>query len=130
MEDITQWKESESSLREVEARFAQLADNVQVGFLLADVTVLPANIIYVNPGLLSIFGLAAARALENDSNLMQSMIHPDDRHLTADDVARLRGGERIDDEFRIIRTDGQIDGYVFNEIRSPMNPATSSGWWG
>lgn len=63
--------------------------------------------IYINAAARTIYGYAPEAFLSDDT-LWFRCIHPDDRALLMADVQTLRHGQKIDREYRILRSDGEM----------------------
>jgi PAS domain S-box-containing protein len=101
--DITDRVRAEAGLRESEARFRQLAENID-----EVVSMAPAGsrgIEYASPAYEAIFG-RSCQSLYDDPRSWQELIHPDDRQriVSAFDAGAHLG--EFDEEFRIVRDDG------------------------
>lgn len=116
--DISALKKVEAALRESEAMFRQLAENVQEVFWMISET--KQEILYVSPAYEEVWGRELVGLMRGEYSL-ESTIHPDDRaHLLPIWHDGLRNGFAIHEEFRICRPDGMdrwldLNGYpVFN----------------
>ena len=102
--EITARKETERALRESEARFRQLAENVPAVFWLGEID--PPRAIYVSPGFERIFGRSPESHYADPVAFFEA-VHPEDR-------GRLRRAqtslphEGWDLEFRVVHTDGSV----------------------
>ncbi len=101
--DITQRKLAEDALRESEKRFQQLADNVNEGFWMSDAHT--GDIIYLNPAYLDIWG--RIQPFANFTDWLESIVE-DDREQVKRNAAKQHQGENIEEEYHILRPDGQI----------------------
>ncbi len=106
LRDTTAAKDAQDALRESEAKFRQLADNVEDGFTLR--TWEPDEFLYISPGFEKIFGYNPATADETPLQTLDR-IHPDDRERFMSDYwAVCQAGRPVRHEYRIVRADGQI----------------------
>lgn len=103
--DVTRKKEAQAALRESEERFEQMADNIQEIFWMIDVKT--AQILYLSPAYEAITG-RARRLLVVDPRSQMEAIHPDDRVRILSRLNDCVKGGRLEEEFRIIRTDNAI----------------------
>ena len=102
--DITAHKTTEQELRISEARFRQLAENIEEVFWLTDLKQ-GGKLIYLSPAYEKIWGRARASLLSESGNFFDA-VHPDDlEHLQK--TIRNAGTDGYDEEYRILRTDGQ-----------------------
>jgi two-component system, cell cycle sensor histidine kinase and response regulator CckA len=116
--DIAARELTELALRESEARFRQLAENIDDVFWLADRA--GTTILYVSPAYETLFGLTRESLYAAPSSWRDS-VHPDDRErLNATLFGYLTG--HWDQTFRIVRPDGSI-----RWIRSRVYPVRDAG---
>ncbi|MET0862940.1 MAG: PAS domain S-box protein [Nakamurella sp.] len=94
------------ALTESEARFRQLADNVDVAFVLQNLD--PAEFLYLSPGFEKIFGYNPLRDQEDPGATVRRVVHPDDwERVKTNYWAKSRIGIAAQEEFRIVRPDGE-----------------------
>jgi diguanylate cyclase (GGDEF)-like protein/PAS domain S-box-containing protein len=92
------------ALDESEQRFRQLAANVPEVFWIAETE--PSRLTYVSPAYETVFGRSVSSVMENPSAWIEA-VHPDDRErMDASRRLALQGG--LDQEFRILRPDGEV----------------------
>ncbi len=105
IEDITERRKVEAAVVESEARFRQLAENVQEVFWLANLD--KSEIIYASPAFEKIWGIPSETLYTQPQTWLES-IHQDDRERVKQSFARRRIGDNYDDEYRIHRQDGSV----------------------
>ncbi|MDR3539503.1 MAG: PAS domain S-box protein [Desulfosporosinus sp.] len=105
MMDITERKQLNTKLRASEEKFRQFAETVNEIFLITD----QEKIVYVSPAYERITGVASQTLLDNPHALVD-LIHPVDRERMRVSFPRdfLNMNEISEEEFRIIRPDGEI----------------------
>lgn len=105
VEDITERKLAEQSLKESETRFRQLAEGVSEVFWLRQGG--SGQLLYVSPAYERVFGRSCAELYENPDAFFQD-VHADDlpRLKSAQEALDMHGIP-FNEEFRIIRPDGQ-----------------------
>ncbi|HEV7992141.1 MAG TPA: PAS domain S-box protein [Gemmatimonadaceae bacterium] len=103
--DTTAKREAEERLRETDARFRQLADNIDTVFFLRDAS--GGEILYVSPAYEKIWG-RSCESLYADPRSWGDSFHPEDREATraAHLAAGIGGHFRL--EFRVVRPDGSV----------------------
>ncbi len=104
--EITQRKQIEESLRDSEALFRQIAENVDLVLYLISVS--EARIVYMSPAFERLWGGPLPAGLELAE--FQSLVHPDDLpRLVAATQGRFVGEvSREAAEFRLVRPNGEI----------------------
>ena len=103
-QDVTERKEMEQELRQSEARFRMLAEEIDevVWMATADAT----EFVYVNPAFEDIWGMDTTTLYEEPLAFVDA-IHPADRERVRA-AFRALPEEPYDEEFRIVRPDGEI----------------------
>lgn len=103
--DITDRKHTENALRESEARFRQIAENVQEAFFVESADA--SEILYINPAYERIWGRSPELLYQNPQAWMDAVL-PEDQNLVSNALQKKLKGQAIQDEFRILRPDGRI----------------------
>ncbi len=96
---------AEASLHESEARFRQVADNIQEVFWMTDVT--DGRALYVSPAYERIWG-RSPESLYRSSTSWVDTIHLEDRARVAEAAATQQALGTYDEVYRIVRPDGRI----------------------
>uniref|UniRef100_UPI00374266E1 PAS domain S-box protein n=1 Tax=Halopiger aswanensis TaxID=148449 RepID=UPI00374266E1 len=100
--DITERKEIEQELRESEARFQTLAENVdEIVWMSTPDT---KEMLYINPVYEDVWGRSRESLYDDPYSFLES-VHPDDRDRVAEAYGSLPDSE-YDEEFRVVRSDG------------------------
>jgi PAS domain S-box-containing protein len=102
--NVTERKELEATLRESEARFQQLANNIHEVFWLTDLDV--RRVVYVSPAYESIWG-RSRQSLYDATDGVVHTVHADDAERVTQSLSR-RGSGDYDEQFRIVRPDGSV----------------------
>jgi diguanylate cyclase (GGDEF)-like protein/PAS domain S-box-containing protein len=104
LQDVTEQRRTEESLRDSESRFRQMAENINDVFFLQNLD--SSQIFYVSPAYEDIWGRTCESLYANPASWTDS-IHPDDLDhvLTKLNEDRNTG---FDYEFRILRPDGEM----------------------
>jgi len=105
--DVTDRQRTESTLRDSEERFRQLANSIDEGFWLIGLA--PERLLYVNPAFLRIWGLPNDR-LYGVLRGGEKWIHPEHRAKVQERFNDWLEGhcDTYDMEYRIVRPDGAI----------------------
>ncbi|EGW36722.1 PAS domain S-box protein [Desulfosporosinus sp. OT] len=103
MMDITESKQLNAKLRASEEKFRQLAETINEIFLITD----KERIVYVSPAYERISGMSCQSLLDNQRSLVE-LIHPADRERLQASLGFQSINEASNEEFRIIRPDGEI----------------------
>ena len=105
MMDITESKRLNEKLRASEEKFRQLAETINEIFLINDME----RIVYVSPAYERISGMSCQSLLDNQRSLVE-LIHPaDQERMQSSFFQGFRNmNEATNEEFRIIRLDGEI----------------------
>lgn len=98
-------EERTRDLRQSEAKFRQLAENIDAVFWLSDMD--HEQTLYVSPGFEHIFG-RSYKELGVGTDAWLAAVHPDDRERISQAYQKTIGREEFDEEFRIISPDGSI----------------------
>lgn len=103
--DVTERTRAESSLRKSEERFQHMANNIQEVFWMMDAET--QELTYVNPAYTTITG-HAVESLHTNPSGYQDLIHPEDRIRVLSKLQDLARSGTLDEEFRFVRSDGEI----------------------
>ena len=104
--DLTDRLRAEADLRESEARFRQMAENIEIGFWIFDLHT--RRVIYTNAAHDRILGVTREQ-LNDDPYVWMAHIHPEDRAAMSEAIARQERGEPTDREYRrLIPSDGRL----------------------
>lgn len=103
LRDITEVKAAADKLRESEAKFRQMAENIPEVFWIVERN--PDRTVYVSPASKEVFGVSQAELYSSSRNFLKA-VHPDDKEWVA---------ERFDDiemendvEFRLLKDTGEV----------------------
>ena len=98
-------RKAEESLKESEARFRQLAENIDEVFWLADTR---NNVmLYINPAYEKIWGRTRESLYQNPQSWLEA-VHPDDRDRVGQAARTRQTRGAYDETYRIVRPDGSI----------------------
>ncbi len=109
--DITEHDNAEKSLRELDAKYRSVVENVNEGI----VVIQDKMVKYVNPKTLNYLGIPKSDLI---SKPFTEFIHPDDRDMVLDNhIRRIKGEEPLPQyEFRTIDDDGNIRWIQINTV--------------
>ncbi|MCZ6699161.1 MAG: PAS domain S-box protein, partial [Planctomycetota bacterium] len=103
--DITERKRVENAVRESEARFRQLAENISQVFRLTDWK--NKELLYVSPTYEQVYGRSCRSLHENRMSWLES-VHPDDRKRVAGAFCKgAEEGRYVEEEYRIVGGAGE-----------------------
>ena len=103
--DVTERKRAEDAVRDSERKLSQAQRIAHVGYWDRD---LDADRITWSDEVYRIFGLPPQESALSLAQY-QELIHPEDRPIVAEAIARAqRGGSRYDVEYRVVRPDGEV----------------------
>jgi PAS domain S-box-containing protein len=103
--DVTERTRAELSLRKSEERFQHMANNIQEIFWMMDAAT--QEVTYVNPAYTTITG-HSVKSLQEKPSAYRELIHPEDRIRVLSRLQDLTHLGAIDEEFRFIRTNGEV----------------------
>ena len=103
--DQTAQIQAENALSTSEIRFRELAENIEEVFWIYDHS--EERIVYISPAYEKIWGRTVESLYQHARSYMES-IHPEDRPVMQDALARQSLGKPTTFEYRIIRPDGSI----------------------
>jgi PAS domain S-box-containing protein len=103
--NTTERRSAESSLRESEERFREIADNIQEIFWMMDART--KDVLFVTPAYETVTGYSRAALLANPVSY-RDMIHSDDRQRVLGKLNDAVTTGHFDEEFRIVRADGVV----------------------
>jgi PAS domain S-box-containing protein len=122
--DVTERRRAEERLREGEERFRQFGEASSDVLWVRDAETLRYE--YLSPAFEAVYGVGRGRVPGDDGDLGRwaALIHPEDREAALGNIARVRAGERVTHEFRVVRpSDGRCAGYGTPASRSSTRPA-------
>ncbi|HEU4570244.1 MAG TPA: PAS domain S-box protein, partial [Gemmatimonadales bacterium] len=105
VEDITERRRADEALRESEARFRQLAENIQEVFYIVDLP--ERQMRYVSPAYDRIWGRPGEELVAEPWRWLESL-HPDDRARVRQAAEQQQPQGLYDEEYRVVRPDGSV----------------------
>jgi PAS domain S-box-containing protein len=114
--DVSEQITAQVALTKSEAGFRQLADNINVGFVLRNLD--PPEFLYVSPGFETIYGYNPMTSPEDPDATVRRVVHPDDWERVQQGYwTEGQSGLATQAEFRIVRPDGEV-----RWVRATANP--------
>ena len=98
-------QQTQDALKSSEENFRQIAENIREVFWMGNLD--RSELIYVSPGFEYIWG-RTVEDLYEQPQIITDTIHPSDRDLFLASIEKQRLGEFTNDEYRIVRPDGEI----------------------
>jgi diguanylate cyclase (GGDEF)-like protein/PAS domain S-box-containing protein len=105
LQDVTERKRTEQNLRDSEARFRQMAENIRDVFFLVDAE--SNRMLYISPAYEEIWGRSCDSVYANPESWTDA-IHPEDRAVTYESYKKGMAAAQFQYEYRIVRPDGSI----------------------
>jgi PAS domain S-box-containing protein len=115
--EVTDRKRAEEALRENEERLNSILGSL--GDVVWSVAPDDHRVLYLNPATETVYGRKVSE-FYHDPGLWITMTHPDDRQTIVDSFSRLLETGAIDQEFKIVRPDGEIR-WLYNRSRAIRN---------
>jgi PAS domain S-box-containing protein len=103
--DITERKRAEEALRESEARFRELAENIREVFWLAQLDT--KEILYVSPAYEEVYGRTRESLYRQPMSWVEA-VHPEDRDRVLGVFYDCRDGQLMEATYRVVRPDGSV----------------------
>ena len=103
--EVTGRIRAEEALRESEARFRQLAENIREVFWITSAD--GQDVIYISPAYEETWGRARQSLYDRPLDWLEA-VHPDDRGRVADAFFEMATTQEFDHEYRVVRPDGSV----------------------
>lgn len=104
-QDVSDRKKTEIALRDSEAKFRQLAENIQAVFWMKDTQ--SPKIVYLSNAYETIWQRSCASVYQDRSNWLNT-VHPEDLQRVKNVFDKIEAEEPFEIEYRIIRPDGSV----------------------
>ncbi|MFC6824864.1 PAS domain-containing sensor histidine kinase [Halopelagius fulvigenes] len=104
VQDVTERREAERGLRESEAKFRMLAENLDEIVWMA--TADAEEFVYLNPAFEEVWGIDRQTLYDEPLSFLDA-VHPDDRDRVREGFAALPETD-FDEEYRVVRPDGEV----------------------
>jgi PAS domain S-box-containing protein len=105
--DVTEQRALVAASLESEARLRQIAESVDLVFLLLQLD--PPAYLYVSPGARQLIGIDTESVVDPDLTHAMVLVHPDDRdRVEAGFMVESRAGLPADSEHRLLTEDGEV----------------------
>ena len=115
--EVTDQKRAEEALRQSEERINSILGSLRD--VVWSVTADGQSVHYMNPATETVYG-RKVREFYQDPGLWLKITHPDDRQQILDSFTRLLETGSVDQEFRILRPDGQVR-WLYNRSHAIRN---------
>jgi two-component system, sensor histidine kinase and response regulator len=116
--EVTDRKRAEEALRRSEERLNSILGSLRD--VVWSVAPEDHSVLYLNPATEIVYGRKVGEFYQ-DPGLWTTITHPDDRPAVMESFSRLLETGAVDQEFRIVRPDGQIR-WLFSRARAIRNP--------
>ena len=115
--EVTDRKRAEEALRQSEERLNSILSSLSD--VVWSITPHDHQVLYLNPAAETVYGRKVSEFFQNPG-IWLKITHPDDRQQMAESFRRLIASGSVDQEFRIMRPDGEVR-WLYNRSRAIRN---------